>query len=54
MRKMLFVGFCLLVCSVAAYAAPQLVPEIDAGSLSTVLALAGGGILILRARSRSR
>ena len=55
MRKMLFVGFCILVCSVAAYAPPGAgVPEIDAGSLSAVLALVSGGILMLRAKSRSK
>ena len=54
MRKMLFVGFCIAVCSVAAYAAPARVPEIDAGSLSAILALVGGGVLMLRAKSRSK
>jgi hypothetical protein len=53
MKKMLFVGFCILVCSIAATARVD-VPEIDAGSLSTVLALVGGGILMLRAKSRSK
>jgi hypothetical protein len=56
MRKMFFAGFCLLVCSVAAYAPPPppRVPEIDAGSLSAMLTLVGGCILMLRAKSRSK
>ena len=52
MRKMLYVGFCIMVCSTVAYA--SVVPEIDAGSLPAVLALAGGGLLLLRSRSRSK
>jgi len=57
MKKLLSVGFCILVCALCAFANGEeqgRIPEIDAGSLSAVLALVSGGILMLRAKSRSK
>lgn len=54
MKKVLSVGFCILVCAVCALAEERPVPEIDAGSISAALALLGGGILMLRAKSHSK
>jgi len=55
MKKALFVGALILVCSASSFAVavPQ-VPEIDASSVPTVLALVSGGILLLRSKFRSK
>ena len=55
MRKLALAALCVIACAASASAqgaAP--VPEIDGGSLAAALALVGGGIFMLRARSRSK
>jgi|WetSurMetagenome_2_1015567.scaffolds.fasta_scaffold137053_1 hypothetical protein len=55
MKKAFFVVLCIMVCSISALALPQRpVPEIDGSSLPAVIALVSGGILMLRARFRSK
>ena len=56
MKKLLYGGFCIMVCSAYAFAEGpgNGVPEIDAGSLSALFAIVTGGILMLRAKSRSK
>lgn len=56
MKKALFVGALVLICSASSMAvvAPPRVPEIDASSIPTVLALVSGGLLLLRSKFRSK
>jgi len=54
MKRLLFVGVLVLVYSASAFADFNQVPEIDASSVPTVLALVSSGILLLRSKSRSK
>lgn len=56
MKKAFFVGALILVSSVSALATvgPPPVPEIDASSIPTILALVSGGMLLLRSKFRSK
>jgi len=55
MKKVLFAGFSIVVCSMTAIASVGArAPEIDASSVPAVIALVSGGILMLRSKFRSK